>query len=197
MEDKTNNRAKILACAVHLFYQKGYDAVGVQEIATAAGVTKPTLYYYFKSKRGLLDALLKERCEPLCRRLEEVAVSDGGELKDTLYTLACAYIETAHADRELYFLVLSLNYFARENEAFKAVAPYMKRMFRAATDLFLNSGDKIGNMNGRQEQFAIGFQGIINHYILVMDARGMPMEQIADEHAVRELVRQFMYGIYS
>lgn len=197
MEDKTDNREKILSCAIHLFYQKGYDAVGVQEIATAAGVTKPTLYYYFKSKLGLLEAVLKERCEPICRRLEQVAASYQGDPKDTLYALACTFVDIAKEDRELYFLLLSLNYFARENEAFKAVAPYMKRMFQATTDFFIRAGDKLGNMNGRQEQFAIGFQGIISHYILVMDEREVSPEDLADPRAIWELVRQFMYGIYS
>jgi len=197
LEDKADNREKILACAIHLFYQKGYDAVGVQEIATAAGVTKPTLYYYFKSKLGLLEALLKECCEPLCSRLETVAGQYQGEPGETLYNLACAFVDIAKQNRELYFLLLSLNYSARENEAFKAVSPYMKRMFRATTDFFLRAGDRLGNMNGRQEQFAISFQGVISHYILVMDERGISPEEMADPHAIRELVRQFMYGIYS
>lgn len=197
MEVKTDNRAKILTCAIHLFYQKGYDAVGVQEIATAAGVTKPTLYYYFKSKLGLLEAVLKERCEPICRQLEAVVDTYQGEPPDTLYKFACTFVNIAKEDREFYFLLLSLNYSARENEAFKAVAPYMKRMFGATTELFLRASDKLGNMNGRQEQFAIGFQGIINHYILVMDERGISPEEMSDSHAIWELVRQFMYGIYS
>ena len=41
-----DNREKILNCALELFHARGYDAVGVQEIAEMAGVTKPTLYYY-------------------------------------------------------------------------------------------------------------------------------------------------------
>lgn len=197
MEDKADNREKILTCAIHLFYQKGYDAVGVQEIATAAGITKPTLYYYFKSKLGLLEAMLEKRCEPICGRLEQAAASYQGELKDTLYAFACIFVEIAKEDREFYFLLLSLNYSARENEAFKAVAPYMRRMFQATTDVFDRAEDKLGNMNGRQEQFAIGFQGIISHYILVMDERGKSPEEISDPRAIWELVRQFMYGIYS
>ena len=40
-----DNRMNILEKALHLFYEKGYDAIGVQEIADAAGVTKPTLYH--------------------------------------------------------------------------------------------------------------------------------------------------------
>ena len=47
-----DNREKILNCALELFHARGYDAVGVQEIAETAGVTKPTLYYYFKTNEA-------------------------------------------------------------------------------------------------------------------------------------------------
>ena len=40
-----DNRMNILEKALHLFYEEGYDAIGVQELADAAGVTKPTLYH--------------------------------------------------------------------------------------------------------------------------------------------------------
>ena len=50
-----DNIERILQCALELFYAKGYDAVGVQEIAQKAGITKPTLYYYFGSKYGFGD----------------------------------------------------------------------------------------------------------------------------------------------
>ena len=55
-----DNRMNILQKALQLFYEKGYDAIGVQEIADAAGVTKPTLYHYFGSKYGLLEAVARE-----------------------------------------------------------------------------------------------------------------------------------------
>ena len=48
----TDNRAKILACAMQLFAARGYDAVGVQEIVDAVGIAKPTLYHFFGSKAG-------------------------------------------------------------------------------------------------------------------------------------------------
>ena len=47
-----NNKTLLMECAKELFYAKGYDAVGVQEIVERAGLTKPTLYYYFGSKIG-------------------------------------------------------------------------------------------------------------------------------------------------
>lgn len=68
-----DNRSNILSCALELFASRGYDAVGVQEIVDAAGITKPTLYHYFGSKRGLLDALLKEHFDELYESVTRAA----------------------------------------------------------------------------------------------------------------------------
>lgn len=43
-----------MAAAVELFYRRGYQATGVQEIVDLAGYTKGALYHYFKSKEELL-----------------------------------------------------------------------------------------------------------------------------------------------
>ena len=60
-----DNRQLIMNSALTLFYESGYDAVGVQQIVDSAGVSKPTLYYYFGSKQGLLEALLNEHFQPM------------------------------------------------------------------------------------------------------------------------------------
>ncbi len=45
---------KIIGAAVRLFASQGYDATSVQEIVTAAEVTKGALYHYFRAKDDLL-----------------------------------------------------------------------------------------------------------------------------------------------
>jgi AcrR family transcriptional regulator len=59
----------IAGVAARLFATKGFDATSVREIVEAAGVTKPTLYYYFRSKEGLAEALL---VQPLQQLIAEV-----------------------------------------------------------------------------------------------------------------------------
>lgn len=44
---------KIIDAAGHLFMQRGYRAVSINDIVRAAEVTKPTLYYYFADKEEL------------------------------------------------------------------------------------------------------------------------------------------------
>ena len=51
---------RIFDTARELFYREGIRAVGVDEIVTRAGVTKPSLYRSFKSKDELVAAVLRE-----------------------------------------------------------------------------------------------------------------------------------------
>lgn len=52
-------RQRILAAAVKLFAERGFDATTVQEVVTAAGVTKGALYHHFASKDELLYELYR------------------------------------------------------------------------------------------------------------------------------------------
>lgn len=51
---------RIFETARELFYREGIRAVGVDEIVTRAGVTKPSLYRSYKSKDELVAAVLRE-----------------------------------------------------------------------------------------------------------------------------------------
>jgi AcrR family transcriptional regulator len=52
-----------LQAAYKLFRRRGFFRVGVEEIATAAGITKRSLYYHFESKDALLAAVLESQHE--------------------------------------------------------------------------------------------------------------------------------------
>ena len=54
-------RARLVHVAVELFYSHGFQAVGVDQILAAAGVTKTTFYKHFASKDDLLVAAIGQR----------------------------------------------------------------------------------------------------------------------------------------
>ena len=56
----TDNRDRILREAERLFAEKGFDATSVGSIASAAGVNKALVYYYFESKDFLLASLFED-----------------------------------------------------------------------------------------------------------------------------------------
>ncbi|MBI5343469.1 MAG: TetR/AcrR family transcriptional regulator, partial [Deltaproteobacteria bacterium] len=53
-------RERLLKSALGLFNRKGYAGASVREIVEAAGVSKPVLYYYFRSKEGIYLDLMRE-----------------------------------------------------------------------------------------------------------------------------------------
>jgi len=55
----SKTRQTILDAAYVQFRRRGYTRVSLDEIAAAAGVTKRTLYYHFRSKDDLLEAVLE------------------------------------------------------------------------------------------------------------------------------------------
>ncbi len=52
-------RAQLINTAIELFHEYGYHATGVDKIIEKAGVSKKTLYTYFRSKEELLIAALR------------------------------------------------------------------------------------------------------------------------------------------
>ena len=53
-------REQLLGVAVDVFARTGYHDTSMNDVAEAAGVTKPVLYQHFESKRDLFQALLDD-----------------------------------------------------------------------------------------------------------------------------------------
>lgn len=192
-----DNKERILAAALELFYARGYDAVGVQEIADTAGISKPTLYYYFGSKKGLLEQILFNHCEELGIKIDSAAGKEV-EFPGKLYEIARCFFDFCYQNCKIYYLMLALFYSGRANEGFQVVYPLIQKYHQQVVAVFDGAADQLGNMNGRQKQFAIGFIGILDHYFMLLNQNRQAAEvtAISDEQTY-SIVHQFMYGIYS
>jgi len=56
----SDTKRKIFQVSAKLFAEKGYNGVSMREISENSGVTKPTIYYYFKNKEGIYKALVEK-----------------------------------------------------------------------------------------------------------------------------------------
>ena len=79
-------RAALVAAARPLFATKGYAAVGTDEVATAAGVTRGALYHQFGGKEELFAAVLEQLDLEIVERLARGA-SVAGTAADPLAAL--------------------------------------------------------------------------------------------------------------
>jgi AcrR family transcriptional regulator len=197
MNEGIGNRAVILEKALELFAERGYEAVGVAELCEASLVAKPTLYHYYGSKRGLLDAILAERGGLLAARVREAAAYVPGDkargVPDGLERIAFAFTRSAEEDCAFARLRLSLAFAPPSSEAGEAAASLNEGLFAAVEAFFLEAAKDHGNMRGRSRPYAAAFIGTVDTYVgLYLAKRG----ELSDE-VVRGAVRQFMYGIFS
>ena len=98
-EAQKPTRDRILEAAGKLFHREGIRAVGVDAVAAAAGVTKRTLYYHFRSKDDLIAACLERRDQPnlaIFRRWFDAA---DGDVADKVQGIFRNLAETARHPR--------------------------------------------------------------------------------------------------
>ncbi len=69
-------REQLLVVASELFARSGYDATTMDQVATAAGVTKPLLYQHFESKHALYEELVTVAATRLLDKLAVAASPD-------------------------------------------------------------------------------------------------------------------------
>ncbi len=187
-----DNQQRLLDCALDLFSRYGYDAVSVREVVEQAGVTKPTLYHYFDSKRGLLDALLKREAG---RLLSEVLVAARyqGYLVVTLEGIFRAYFAFAQRHPDCYRMQLGMYFSAPESEANQAIRPFANQQREILEEVFIQAAEDHGNLRGRHARYAAGALGTINALIGLYFNDDLAL----DEDLVYLTVHQFMHGIFS
>ncbi|MFF6801728.1 TetR family transcriptional regulator [Streptomyces sp. NPDC012616] len=64
-------RQQLIGVALGLFAQRSPDDVSIDEIAAAAGISRPLVYHYFPGKLSLYEAALKRASEDLAARFTE------------------------------------------------------------------------------------------------------------------------------
>ena len=68
-------KEKIMDVALHMFSERGYEAVSIRDICGEVGIKESTLYYHFKNKMDILDSLIakfKEHIEELLIHIDEM-----------------------------------------------------------------------------------------------------------------------------
>lgn len=72
-----NKLDHILACATHVFYEKGYEGASIRDISRRSRVSLAGLYYYVESKEELLYLIQKHCFTTLLARQEEELAGSG------------------------------------------------------------------------------------------------------------------------
>ncbi len=95
---KGDTAARILEAADALLGERGYDGVSMRDIARRAGVNKALVFYHWKSKEDLFDAVLDRYYEAHAAALEGAFAAEG-TFRERIHRLIDAYADfmDAHA----------------------------------------------------------------------------------------------------
>ena len=82
---------RILEAAQAHFSKLGFDAARLQDIAGAAGITRPSLLYHFESKEVLYNAVVERTFSDLLQAFSEIRISGSGA-RDFLDGVVATYV---------------------------------------------------------------------------------------------------------
>lgn len=187
-----DTRGRILAVALREFASRGYDAVGVQEICAGAGITKPSLYHHYGSKRGLLEAIAVERYAPFVGSFTE-ALLYRGDVQASLTAGVEVFLRAAREMPDFTRLRLALSFSPPDCEAHAVMRPASDRLHAATRAFFVAAAKDHGNMKGREVAYAASFLGTADAYAGLLLAGSLD----PNDAFVRRVVHHFMHGIFS
>ncbi len=186
------NRNEIFENALNIFAAYGYDGASVQQICDASGITKPTLYHYFHSKRGLLDQILKETLTPFIYDFQAACVYNH-DLPLSLERVMRASFGFAGHNPVFYRLQQTLRSAPPRSEGYASIKPWLETQHRILETLFMAAVEDHGNLRGRSAAYSLSLLGVINAYILTALDEG----KIPSDAQLYQARQQFMYGIFS
>lgn len=159
-------RQEILRAALMRFAHSGYAATSVQQIVADARVSKPALYYYFKDKAGLFQALVNEAHDARYRLLQEAAARSR-DIRGQLEAILTALFDYFAQNRELVRISIA-TMFAAPGEVPEGFSCQKKceRNFEFVHSLIQRARES-GELDSRfdSRELTYGFYGLTNFYL--------------------------------
>lgn len=139
--ESAKTREALLQAALEVFYRNGVAAASLQEIAQHAGVTRGALYWHFKNKEDLFDALFQEQFNKIHNQL---TADIGARSPDTWQNLMTTVIKdfeslpTNHDHRKfLHILHLNCDHTEQNASIVKLLQKYRNMWYEQLRETFL------------------------------------------------------------
>lgn len=187
---ENNARERLLETATELFAEKGYAGASVREIVEKAGVSKPVLYYYFKSKEGLFYAILEWAADVQQKILNEIFETKGTVLERFIF-LYRRVDEGIRQYQSLYIMIHGLIYGPPQGVPEYDFAMYQRHMLDAVKRIYAEgvSSGEIRNVDAEEVAFLV--LGLMD-FSLNMD---MVLPELADSQRPERLLRLAFQGL--
>jgi AcrR family transcriptional regulator len=159
-------RRHILRAALKRFANGGYAATSIQQIVGDAKVSKPALYYHFRDKAGLFQALVSEAHDERLQVVQQAAARKS-DIRGQLIEILSALFDYFHKNRELTRIA-----FATAFSAPGEVPPELRYLDRCQRNLefmhaLIKRAQAAGELDDRfdSRDLAYGFYGQAHLYV--------------------------------
>ena len=99
VKEAAERRNEILDVAERLFCTNGYDNTSTNDILAEIGIARGTLYYHFKNKEDILDAMIARILDETIRKAERIALDESVPVLERLTkTVLAANVDTKAGD---------------------------------------------------------------------------------------------------
>jgi AcrR family transcriptional regulator len=186
---KPSTRQRIRAAAMALFAEKGYTATPTREICKRAGITKPALYYHFRSKEDLYRELTLEAFAELFRVLT-LASYRGKTAREKLVDVLAA--DFAHTMRypALSAMIFRM-IFAPQRDAPAIDYVGLGRDWVELLSGILREGVRSGELSCQPREMAVAFLGVDMIHSISHVVTGRPR---LDRRLAKRVVRLLVDG---
>ncbi|TSB47770.1 TetR/AcrR family transcriptional regulator [Alkalicoccobacillus porphyridii] len=175
MRNKEETYKQIIETAFSMFSEKGFDQTSLSSIAAEIGISKPAIYYYFKSK----DELIKSLFDTIVQEIQSITYIDLKEMnttnvKQTLYHVGENAIN--HQKKNLAFNQLFNQYImlaTRDSYYAEKLADIQQEFFNTFHDMLTNAVEikaiKDENILIKSQLLALVFDNITNFILTNMN----------------------------
>jgi TetR/AcrR family acrAB operon transcriptional repressor len=169
-EDAQLTREAVIDAAEQVFAQRGVSRTSLQEIAKAAGVTRGAIYWHFKDKAELFNAMMQRTTLPMQEALKAIDTEHGtqplNELKASMHQALRRIAEDPRTRRVFDIATLKVEYVddllgvrTRHLDVHTSCRSHIEATFRRA--------QLLGQLPGASDAhvMAVGYLGLVNGLI--------------------------------
>lgn len=137
-----STREQLLRAAARLFREQGFHGTSVAEIASAAWITKSSLYHHFPSKQALLAEILMDTVSRVTPAVEAIASADLPAAERLRAAARCHVVELIHDQDKVACFVEEGRFLAPDyRDAFVAARDRYEQSFRRILQDGVRSGE--------------------------------------------------------
>ena len=191
-------KEKIMDVALHMFSERGYEAVSIRDICGEVGIKESTLYYHFKNKMDILDSLIakfKEHIEGLLIHIDEMPSGKTKKKNAGSKDIIDSYMMDSYLFDPFCNLMIRLMMIEQfHNEEMRAL--YEKTMFTDPYDIYLRVFRMLASQGAFSESQVDAIVRRYHAYMTMLTYRHLLNGELTEERkkAYKKEVHALMNG---